>query len=277
LQYAYTLAPEEILNNGVGRWLDPDQTHPYVQERFIKVLQDINHPAISRKLLIDLPTLAGRVQTQVAIAAIRQLDDGKELIALIENGKVSPRLLQNKTIAERFNKFQNPELRKKVAELTTDLAPADAEKEKLIQDRKKKFAATQTSIPNGSKVFTQNCAICHQVGGQGALIGPQLDGIGARGAERILEDILDPNRNVDGAFRYSSVTTKDDQVVNGLFRREEGEVLVFADATGKEIKVQKSDLASRQQTANSLMPDGLHEVMSEQDFYDLLAYLVSVK
>ena len=32
-------------------------------------------------------------------------------------------------------------------------------------------------------------------------IAPHLDGIGNRGLERLLEDVLDPNRNVDQLFR----------------------------------------------------------------------------
>ena len=52
-------------------------------------------------------------------------------------------------------------------------------------------------MEKGHEVFTKTCAICHQIGGQGAVIGPQLDGVGARGLDRILEDVIDPNRNVD--------------------------------------------------------------------------------
>ena len=38
------------------------------------------------------------------------------------------------------------------------------------------------------------------------MVGPQLDGVGTRGLERLIEDVLDPNRNVDPAFRASHVT-----------------------------------------------------------------------
>src|SRR6185436_5785269 len=131
------------------------------------------------------------------------------------------------------------------------------------------------SVSMGAKVFTQNSAICHQLDGQGALVGPQLDGIGNRGAERIIEDILDPNRNVDHAFRYSTITLKDDRVITGLQRREEGEILVFADATGKEISVPRKDIIDRRESDSSLMPDNFSEIISPEDFNHLLAYLLS--
>ena len=42
-----------------------------------------------------------------------------------------------------------------------------------------------------------------------------------------MEDILDPNRNVDVAFCYSIVKLKNGQTVLGLKRREVGESIVF--------------------------------------------------
>ena len=65
----------------------------------------------------------------------------------------------------------------------------------------------------------------------------QLDGIGVRGVDRLLEDILDPNRNVDQAFRTTQLALKDGQLIAGLLLREEGEVLVLADAQGKEVRI----------------------------------------
>ena len=95
------------------------------------------------------------------------------------------------------------------------------------------------------RVFEKNCGICHQLGGKGARIGPQLDGIGSRGLDRLVEDILDPNRNVDQAFRVTILALKNGQVVSGLLLREEGEVLVLADAQGKEVRVPQSSVAER--------------------------------
>jgi putative heme-binding domain-containing protein len=108
-------------------------------------------------------------------------------------------------------------------------------------------------------------------------VGPQLDGIGSRGADRIIEDILDPNRNVDRAFRLSLVTLKDGTVASGLVRREEGAQLVLADFVGKEITVQLSQVAKREESDTSLMPPAFGAMIAPGDFNDLLAYLVSQK
>src|SRR5205085_2986429 len=113
----------------------------------------------------------------------------------------------------------------------------------------------QTSVQRGAKIFAQNCAVCHRIAGEGRLVGPQLDGIKSRGADRLIEDVLDPNRNVDPSFRYSTIQTTDGQSITGLFRRDEGAALVFVDATGREITVAKDKIKRRIDSASSLMPD----------------------
>ena len=77
--------------------------------------------------------------------------------------------------------------------------------------------------------------ICHTLASKGAKVGPQLDGVGIRGLDRLLEDVLDPNRNVDQNFRMTILNLKDGKVVRGLLLREEGEVYVMADDKGKEV------------------------------------------
>ena len=117
--------------------------------------------------------------------------------------------------------------------------------------------------------------MCHSIDGQGATIGPQLDGAGNRGAERLIEDILDPSRNVDPAFRVTLLTLKNGEVESGLIRREEGETVVVADVTGKERSIPKSEIASRRESTLSLMPDNLSDVIKPEDFNHLLAFLLT--
>jgi putative heme-binding domain-containing protein len=102
-----------------------------------------------------------------------------------------------------------------------------------------------------------------------------LTGIGNRGVERLCEDILDPNRNVDHAFRQTRITTKEGDEVAGLMRREEGDLLVLVDANGKEFSVKKSAVTDRQESELSLMPDTFGESLPAADFHHLLAYLLS--
>src|SRR5262249_18502995 len=95
--------------------------------------------------------------------------------------------------------------------------------------------------------------------------------------ERLLEDVLGPNRNVDQAFRLTEITTLKGQVIPGLLLREEGAVLILADNQGKEVRVRVKDVEKRTTSQLSPMPANFGEQISETDFHHLRAYLLSLK
>ena len=73
-----------------------------------------------------------------------------------------------------------------------------------------------------------------------------------------MEDILDPNRNVDQTLRrVTNLALKNGQIVSGLLMREEGEVLIVADAQGKEVRVPKTSVDERSTSSLSPMPANL--------------------
>ncbi|MBL9129158.1 MAG: hypothetical protein JNL97_16025, partial [Verrucomicrobiales bacterium] len=102
-----------------------------------------------------------------------------------------------------------------------------------------------------------------------------LTGIGTRGEERLLEDILAPNRNVDRAFWTTSLALRDGESVSGLFRREEGELLVLANAAGTEVSVRKREVSERKELNTSIMPSNFGEALPAEDFVHVLAYLLA--
>ncbi|HBJ87224.1 MAG TPA: hypothetical protein DDZ88_25885, partial [Verrucomicrobiales bacterium] len=147
----------------------------------------------------------------------------------------------------------------------------------LIATRTAAFAKAKPDLETGANVFKMNCAACHQIKGEGGLIGPQLDGIGARGAERLCEDILDPNRNVDAHFHLHTLTMKDNSTFAGFLKAELGQIHLLADATGKEHRIAKKDIAKTSVTPISLMPPTFGQTLDESTFIDLLGYLLNEK
>ena len=83
--------------------------------------------------------------------------------------------------------------------------------------------------------------------------------------------MLDPNRNVDQAFRATTIETDDGRSQTGLVLREEGQVLVLADNQGKEIRIPADTITSKTVGQLSPMPANVAEQLSEQDFYQLIA------
>ena len=132
-------------------------------------------------------------------------------------------------------------------------------------------------IPPPAGRYFSKCAACHKLGDQGEKIGPELEGVGLRGLDRLLEDTLDPSRNVDQAFRTTLLSTTGGNVVSGLLLREEGEVLVLADVQGKEIRLPAAEVAERSISKLSPMPANVADLIPEGDYYNLLGFLLEQK
>jgi putative heme-binding domain-containing protein len=246
------------------------------REKLAAFIGSANDSKAENALLAGLPGAPFKLQQAIAGALANSKGGAERLLDAIASGKASPTLLRDKALADRI-KAQQADAAARIASLTANLPPANAETDRLIAARRSTFHEGKPDAKRGAEVFMQYCAVCHQVGQRGNLVGPQLDGIGARGLDRILEDVLDPNRNVDRAFRLSVMTLDDGSAVSGLLRREEGATLVFADLTGKEQSVPKAKIKARAESDTSLMPAGLGEAIPPADFTHLLGFLLEQK
>jgi putative heme-binding domain-containing protein len=227
------------------------------------------------RILADALTLApGPVQLRLAGTLAGSQAGARQLLDLIGGGKASPQLLLDRALAARL-KAVDKASEQRITKLSAGLQPLDKKLEALIAAASKAYAPGKAWLPSGENLFKQNCAACHSLGGEGGKVGPQLDGIGGRGSHRILEDLLDPNRNLDPAFHAENIDLKDDTVITGLPLREEGQLLIVVDTTGKEIQIRKSDIVSRQKSALSLMPGNFGDVLKPEQINHLVAYLMS--
>jgi len=238
-------------------------------------LAAIDAPAARGKLLELLPTAPDRLGVVIAAGLAGNVQGADQLLTAIAAGKASAALLSEALVRERLKVSGLPDAESRVEQLTAGLPPVNERLAALIAARRNGFQAAVPAAERGQKVFENRCALCHRLEQRGAKIGPELDGIGIRGLDRLLEDVLDPNRNVDQAFRAVTLVTDDGRVLTGLKLREEGQTVVLADSEGKEVLV-PSDQIESQQTANlSAMPANVADLVPENDFYDLLAYLLA--
>jgi putative heme-binding domain-containing protein len=235
--------------------------------------QSAANPEVAASLLAALPTAPGELASVIGAGLATTDDSCDKLLGVIEAGKASPTLLRNVLVAALLEK--RPEaLRARAAVLTKDLPPEDARLDKVIAARVDAFGKANPDPAHGAQVFQQTCAVCHRFKNIGAVVGPQLDGIKTRGIHRVIEDILDPNRNVDPMFRQTIVETTDGQTIAGLNARVEGELLTLTDPTGKPVSVPRAKVKMQTQTRLSLMPPGFESVIPPADFNDLLSYLL---
>jgi putative heme-binding domain-containing protein len=234
-------------------------------------------PSDAEVFVAALASAPADLQTQLAIELAGHPQGAEVLLQAVDKGKASPRLLQHLTVQQRLRAHRRPEWDRRIEEWTKRLPSLDEQVRQVLQRRVKAFDPKRASAERGRAVFQKHCAACHRVGQEGANIGPKLDGIGSRNLERLAEDILDPNRNVDEAYRLTVILTRSGRTLSGLKLREQDGQIVLADQQGKEFSVSQADIEQIQISPVSPMPANFHEVLSDAEFADLVAFLLSLR
>ena len=199
------------------------------------------------------------------------------LLSMVETGKAGAALLRDPAIAQKLSAASDEAQKKTISKLLEGLAPRNEQLNAILEKRKQGYIEAPGRLGPGRELFKKTCAPCHRVGNEGRDFAPNLDGVGNRGLDRLIEDILDPNRNVDVAFRSTTIVTRKGQVITGLLRPGTGQRLVLVDREGREISIPAAEVARKQPSRLSPMPANLSETLSKQDLRDLLTYLLSLR
>ena len=116
------------------------------------------------------------------------------------------------------------------------------------------------------------CLSCHAIAGTGGQVGPDMTSIGASAQpDYLVESLLVPNRAVKEGFHAIEVNTLSGKVVSGIKVRETPKELVLRNAEDKEVSIPTDDIDTKKQT-RSLMPDGLTDILTRQEFVDLVRF-----
>lgn len=121
------------------------------------------------------------------------------------------------------------------------------------------------------------CFRCHQIDGRGQQVGPGLlrtNGRISLNRERLVEAIIDPSKDIDPGFLPLTIVTVDGQVASGIYHKHNNKVRSIYDSNGKIISFKISEIEEMIPSKTSIMPNGLVDRMTLQEFRDLLAYLL---
>jgi putative membrane-bound dehydrogenase-like protein len=276
---------EDAISQETLRNLAGDRAAPATLRRF--AVLGLSHSAASsaatRTLLLDLLP-----QTVVQRDALRSLRGAREQPGV------------RTALAAWWEKMEQEEGRppaersELAAQLLLLLPPASAEGKKLHDalllaagQRPKTPAAWLAAAKGGSaeageRVFFHpqcpRCFACHRIDGRGAAIGPDLSTIGqAIAQERLVESILLPSKEVAPRFVNWQLTLTDGRTRTGMIVDEgPNSTITLADTQGKLEVIPRTQVEERRALTTSIMPDNLTDLMTVQEWRDLLAFLGSL-
>jgi len=132
-------------------------------------------------------------------------------------------------------------------------------------------------LEKGKALFVTTCEICHRVAGQGAQIGPVLDGAGALGVPPLLRNVLTPNAAMEPGYRLFRIELKDGDVLEGLRVSTDNEAIILRRPNSQDLRVAQRDVLRSGFTKTSLMPEGLLDALKPDEVSDLFTYLKTLK
>ncbi|MBS0266331.1 MAG: methyltransferase domain-containing protein [Planctomycetes bacterium] len=200
----------------------------------------------------------------------------KALLDAVAAGRI-PRTDLSAFHARQIRSFDNAELTAQLTQVWGETRVSDAEKRQLIERYKALLTPErvgQANLAAGRALFNKTCATCHVLYGQGKSAGPDLTGSNRKNHEYLLENIIDPNASVAVDFRMTVVSLKSGRVVTGLVVEKTDKTLTLQ-TQNERIVVEKSEIEEMKGTNASLMPEGLLNTLTEEQFCDLAAYLMS--
>jgi putative heme-binding domain-containing protein len=127
-------------------------------------------------------------------------------------------------------------------------------------------------------VEKSSCLKCHRVGEEGGKIGPDLTDIGRRFSRiHLVESLLDPSRAIAPSYASFTVALTSGQIHSGVKIAETDTTLTLGDPEGKTHILPKTEIEMIRSQSKSTMPEGLEKRLTDREFLDLIAYLLSLK
>ncbi len=147
--------------------------------------------------------------------------------------------------------------------------------ESSIEDVMLAMAKIQGNPALGKTLFTrQGCNACHSLSTSEPMKGPFMGQIGSiMTREQIAESILKPNASISQGFASVMIEAKGDKSYMGFVTEESPTRIVLRDIAGQVYNIKVSDILSRKELETSMMPPGLANSMSYEEFASLITFL----
>jgi putative heme-binding domain-containing protein len=178
--------------------------------------------------------------------------------------------------ARQMRNLGDANLNARLTEVWGDMRESAADKKALMEKIRARFPSSKTARGDASKgrqIFTQTCAVCHTLFGEGAKIGPDLTGANRDNLDYLLENIVDPSAVIAADFRATVLTLKDGRVLFGMVTANNDRTLTFRTLT-ETVALERADIAKSEVQNVSMMPEGLLQAYTPEQVKDLFAYLM---
>ncbi len=267
-QKALLSADMRLLVNQV----DPTNTSDLISAVLESVIR-INDKHVPQMLLSPWPRYSPELRMRVTDVLLSRSQWTIELMQTLEKGRIP---IGQIDLAQRQRLLIHPKEKIRLPARKLLAKSMSTDRQTIIEKYRPAFSLAG-NVDLGKNLFQLRCAMCHQLGGIGNNLGPNLDSLADRSFESLLAAILDPNRSVESKYLMYLITTKNDRVLFGHLVNETNNTVTSVGVTGEETTIFRREIKSLNllSPARSPMPDGMETLLSLQEMADLISYIVN--
>ena len=137
-------------------------------------------------------------------------------------------------------------------------------------------ALQSADAARGRALFNQTCGVCHKMYEDGGNVGPDITGADRTNLDYLLDNIINPSGEIQDDYKLVMITTGDGRSYAGNIAVENERQLTLR-TIGQDVRLNQSEIQSREVAPISMMPEGLLEQLEDADVLDLFAYLTTTE
>ncbi|MEO5803908.1 MAG: PVC-type heme-binding CxxCH protein [Verrucomicrobiota bacterium] len=241
-----------------------------IQAAAVRALAGFKNAEVPMLLLNPWRSFTPAIREEVLVAIFSRKERLKPLLDAIEDGNVSVAQI-NQARKTMLLAQTVPALHEQAAKL---FGRENVGSRKEVLGEYHSALSLKGDKARGQKVFESNCMVCHRSGDKGNEVGPNLETVRQWDAEKIMMNILDPNREVAPNFVSYEIELKDGSSLSGIIISETAGSISLKRSDGIQETVLRQNIQKISSSGLSLMPEGLEAAVPPHDMADLIAFLL---
>jgi putative membrane-bound dehydrogenase-like protein len=248
-----------------------------LRRRAVSALASLPHPRTATVLGAALPKLRADEWPDAIATLATSVNGARALLAAVKS-KALPNTALSPFLIRQLSNFGDAQVNALIKETWGDLnapKPDMAKRLALYRERLSPDKVTAADLSKGRTLYLATCGQCHKLFGEGQNVGPDITGSNRANLDYLLENVLDPNAVIGKAYQLNLFTMKDGRILSGIIKDETKANIRIAMMGGIEFTLPQSDIAKREVSKLSTMPEGLFDALPAQDLLHLVKYLQS--
>jgi putative membrane-bound dehydrogenase-like protein len=254
------------------------KTSAELQPAALAALARTSDPRVAAAICDSWPRLTPAVQNQSLDLLQSRPAWLDELLGRLERREIPPAQINAAQIdasrRQRLLSHADEKVRARAAKIFAGAGNPDRKK---VLDEHRDVLSLAGDKARGKEVFARRCAACHRLEGAGHPVGPDLAAQANKSPLFLLQEILDPNRNLDSRYVQYALLTDDGLSLAGILAGETATGITLRSQDGVSRDLLRSQIDQLASTGKSLMPEGLERDLSDQDLADVIAYLTEAR